>query len=87
MDIKENFYSPFNFVLAVEVFMRPTLNTYPWPFLRKSVSVATSRLRIFTLLLPIVAGVALDMYFRKPEGAAISSYKHWRISPLSLGLR
>ena len=30
-------------------------------FLRKSVSVATSRLRIFTLLLPIVAGVALDV--------------------------
>ncbi len=30
-------------------------------FLRKSASVATSRLRIFTLLLPIVAGVALDV--------------------------
>jgi hypothetical protein len=30
-------------------------------FLRKSASVATWRLRIFTLLLPIVAGVALDV--------------------------
>ncbi len=30
-------------------------------FLRKSASVATSRLRIFTLLLPFVVGVALDV--------------------------
>jgi hypothetical protein len=31
------------------------------PFLRKSISVATSRLIIFTHLLPVVAGVALDV--------------------------
>jgi hypothetical protein len=32
LDIKNFFYSPFNFVLAVEVLMRPTLNTYQFTF-------------------------------------------------------
>jgi hypothetical protein len=68
LDVKNFFYSPFNFVLCVEVLTRPTLNTYQFTltltnllFLRKSASVATSRLRIFTLLLPTVAGIALDV--------------------------
>ncbi len=61
LDIKIFLNSPFNFVSSDEVLMRPTLNTYRLLFLRKSVSVATSRLRICTLLLPIVAGVALDV--------------------------
>ncbi len=46
--------------MAVEVLMRPTRNTYQLTFSQESVSVATSRLRMFTHLLPIVAGVALD---------------------------
>ncbi len=62
LDIKKFVDSPFNFILSVEVLMRPTLNTYQFLlFLRKSASVATSRLRIFTLLLPIVADLALDV--------------------------
>jgi hypothetical protein len=61
LDIKNFLNSPFNFALAVEVLMRPTLNTYQFTFLRKLASVATSRLRIFTYLLPSVAGVALDV--------------------------
>jgi hypothetical protein len=32
LDIKIFFYSPFTFVLAVEVLMRPTLNTYQFTF-------------------------------------------------------
>jgi hypothetical protein len=37
-------------------------------FLRKSASVATCRLRIFTLLLPIIAGVvALDVLGNRKE--------------------
>ncbi len=56
------FYSLFNFGLSVEVLMRPTPNTRTnLLFLRKSASVATSQLRMITLLLPIVAGVALDV--------------------------
>ncbi len=63
LDIKKIFYTRFNFVLAVEILMRPTLNTYRTIdlFLRKSASVATKRLRIFTHLLPIVVGVAVDV--------------------------
>ncbi len=61
LDIEKMFDSPFYFVLSVEVLMRPTQNNTNLLFLRMSASVATSRLRIFTLLLPIVAGVALDV--------------------------
>jgi hypothetical protein len=32
LDIKKILYSPFNFVLAVEVLMPPTLNTYQLTF-------------------------------------------------------
>jgi hypothetical protein len=46
LDIKKFVYSPFNFVLSVEVLMRPTLNTSQFTFLRKSAIVATSWLRI-----------------------------------------
>ncbi len=60
LDINKIFDSPFNFVLSVEVLMRTTTLTNLL-FLRKSASVATSRLRIFTLFLPIVAVVALDV--------------------------
>jgi hypothetical protein len=48
--------------LSVEVLMRPTLNTYQFTFFpRKSASVATSWLRIFTLVLQIGAGIALNV--------------------------
>ncbi len=56
-------------------------------FLRKSASVATCRLRIFTLLLPIVAGVALDVLGNRKVQLFRYTYQHWRISPLSLGMR
>jgi hypothetical protein len=61
LDIAKFFYSPFNFILSVEVLIDPHKTLTNLLFLRKSASVATSRLRIFTLLLPIVAGVALDV--------------------------
>ncbi len=32
LDIKKIFYSPFNFVLAVEILMQPTLNTIQLTF-------------------------------------------------------
>jgi hypothetical protein len=48
LDIKNFFDSPFNFVLSVEVLMRPTLNTYQFTF-------------SFEVELPIVAGLALDV--------------------------
>jgi hypothetical protein len=38
----------------------------------KSASVATSRLRLFTLLLPIVAGVALDVL----ENRKVQLFRH-----------
>jgi hypothetical protein len=56
------------------------------PFLMKPVSAVTNRLRIFAHLLPTVAGMALDVLV-KLASAAILSYQHWRISPLSLGMR
>ncbi len=61
LDVKKIFYSPFNIVLSVEVLMRPTQTLTNLLFLRKLASVATCRLRIFTLLVPIVMGVALDV--------------------------
>jgi hypothetical protein len=62
----------FNFVLAAEFFCGPYYTLTNLPFLRKTVSVVTSRLRIFIHFSPIVAGVALDVLGN--QSAAISSY-------------
>ncbi len=53
--------------------MRPTLNTYRTnlPFLRKLASVATSQVRIFVYLIPIMAGVAPEVFGPKVLGSRL----------------
>ncbi len=83
LDIKQIFYSPFNFVLSVEVLMRPTLNTYQLTFSQEVDKCCCKPTQNFHLTLTNCSGCS-PRCFRKPEGAAISSYKHWWISPQSL---
>jgi hypothetical protein len=85
LDFSNLLNPPFNFVLAAKFFCGPHYTLNNLPFLRKTVSVVTSRLRIFIHFLPIVAGVVLDVLGN--QSAAISSHQHWRISPLSLGMQ
>ncbi len=79
-----NFFFPCPyFVLNIEDLMQHTQNTHQLTFLKKLVSFTISQLRIFTHLLPIVQGVALDVlgnqevqlqYFFIPTMADFSSF-------------
>jgi hypothetical protein len=78
----KKFYSLFNFVSPVEVLMLLPI----YLFLRsRYISAANSPIRIFTHLLLIVAGVALNVFGNRE--VAILSCQHWWISPLSLGMQ
>jgi hypothetical protein len=85
LDIKKCFDSPFNFVLSVEVLMRPTKHLPIYFFLGSWQVLLQAGLEFYSPLTNFSG--SSPRCLRKPEIAALSSYQHWRISPLSLGMR